>query len=98
MTLEEAIQDVLVLAEHNRSYVYAATPFTPSSPAFIEMSASLGWGDERSNGELPAGVEIVAYVKDMRMNFLQFGTTDKVIEFYAERWKDFRYTNFGGQR
>ena len=71
MTLAEALRATLDAPAHNRHYIYAARPFTLTSPAFIERRATLGWDDPAYDGTLPMGVEIMAYVKDMRLEYLR---------------------------
>lgn len=71
MTLEQALRATLEDPAHNRHYIYAARPFTLTSPAFIERRATLGWNDTAYDGTMPMGVEVMAYVKDIRHEYLR---------------------------
>ena len=96
LTLAEAILATLENPAFNRHYIYAARPFTPDSPAFVERQANLGWDNPAYKGMLPLGVVNMAYVKDMRDHYLRFShvteTQDQAVERLVEFYQNGKKT------
>lgn len=91
MNLQEALETTLNSQDHHRSYIYATRPFTLDSPAFIEASGNLGWEGDTYDGTLPMGMEVVGYLKDIRIRHMMYAGVDentaleRLVEYYEER-------------
>ena len=87
MNLEEAILKTLDDPVHNRNYIYAKRPYTLESPAFISGRTTLWWDEHTGD------VQILAYVKDLRVQYLKFSqiadtqrrALDLLVEHYEEK-------------